>query len=67
VTVERHRQNHVIERNSEEWAVLDAAALEWHDLDIGEGDERSLGRVEVVGQAAAVAVPRQAERSRVIR
>src|SRR6185312_4015335 len=55
--VGRHRQDHMAQRQSDEVALLDARrAVQAGDLDVGQRQELPLRRVEVVGEAAPIAV-----------
>src|SRR5690242_9353160 len=53
------RQHDVLKRQRQKRVVVDRAALERCDFDIGQRDEGPLTGIQVIGEPAAVAVPRQ--------
>src|SRR5262249_4244290 len=56
-----HRQHDVLERKRHERVALHRAAIEGRDLDVGQRDEHPLTGIQVIGEPAAITVPRQAQ------
>src|SRR5690348_4874233 len=58
VAVQRHGERHVRQRDGQERPALRLPAVEGDKLDVGQGQEHPVGGIEVIGEAAAIAVAR---------